>query len=106
LATKLSNVPLTTITNFSAYLFLVTTPGKHTGWIGLSTKRTNSIIIALKSLQTQTKLVGPTPSDGFIHTDAGGTLNRASLLSHGLKLMQLIALILNSLVLAVFWFLQ
>ncbi|KAI2498781.1 hypothetical protein MHU86_15737 [Fragilaria crotonensis] len=29
---------LTTATNYSAYLFIVTTPGKLTGWIGLPTK--------------------------------------------------------------------
>jgi hypothetical protein len=35
---------LTTSTNYSAYLFIVTTPGKLTGWIGLPTDSTTSII--------------------------------------------------------------
>jgi hypothetical protein len=34
---------LTTSTNYSAYLFIVTTPGKLTGWIGLPTESTTSI---------------------------------------------------------------
>ncbi len=61
---------LTTNTNFSAYLFIVTTPGKLTGWIGLPTKSTNSIITALKSWLTQTELLGQTQSVRFIRTDA------------------------------------
>jgi hypothetical protein len=43
---------ITTTTNFSAYLFIVTTPGKLTGWIGLPTESTASIITALKSYST------------------------------------------------------
>jgi hypothetical protein len=39
---------LTTSTNYSAYLFIVTIPGKLTGWIGLPTESTTSIITALK----------------------------------------------------------
>jgi hypothetical protein len=38
---------LTTSTNYSGFLFIVTTPGKLTGWIGLPTKSTTSIITAL-----------------------------------------------------------
>jgi hypothetical protein len=37
----------------SAYLFIVTTPGKLTGWIGIPTESTASIITALKSWLTQ-----------------------------------------------------
>ena len=39
-----SRFGLTTLTNYSAYLFIVTTPGKLTGWIGLQTESTASII--------------------------------------------------------------
>ncbi|KAI2508344.1 hypothetical protein MHU86_6018 [Fragilaria crotonensis] len=49
---------LTTNTNFSAYLFIVTTPGKLTGWIGLPTESTASIITALKQWLTDTELLG------------------------------------------------
>ncbi len=38
---------LTTSTSFSTYLFIVTTPGKFTGWIGLPTESTASILTAL-----------------------------------------------------------
>ena len=62
---------LTTNTNFSAYLFIVTTPGKLTGWIGLPTESTASITTALKSWLTQTELLGRTQSVRFIRTDAG-----------------------------------
>ena len=62
---------LTTNTNFSAYLFIVTTPGKLTGWIGLPTESTASIIIALKQWLTDTELLGRTHSVRFIRTDAG-----------------------------------
>ncbi|KAI2508281.1 hypothetical protein MHU86_6086 [Fragilaria crotonensis] len=53
---------LTTNTNFSAYLFIVTTPGKLTGWIGLPTESTASIITALKQWLTDTELLGRTQS--------------------------------------------
>jgi hypothetical protein len=53
---------LTTSTNYSAYLFIVTTPGKLTGWIGLPTESTTSIITALKQWLTQNSLAGPNPS--------------------------------------------
>ena len=61
---------LTTSTNFSAYLFIVTTPGKLTGWIGLQTESTSSILIALKTWLTQSELLGRTQSVRFIRTDA------------------------------------
>ena len=48
---------LITATYYSAYLFIVTTPGKLTGWIGLPTESTASIITALKSWLTQTELL-------------------------------------------------
>jgi hypothetical protein len=44
---------LTTSTNYSAYLFIVTTPCKLTGWIGLPTESTASIITALKQSLTE-----------------------------------------------------
>jgi hypothetical protein len=53
---------LTTNTNFSAYLFIVTTPGKLTGWVGLPTESTTSIIATLKSWLTHTELLGRTQS--------------------------------------------
>ena len=62
---------LTTATNYSAYLFIVITPGKLTGWKGLQTESTASIITALKSWLTQTELLGRTQSVCFIRTDAG-----------------------------------
>ncbi|KAI2498241.1 hypothetical protein MHU86_16268 [Fragilaria crotonensis] len=49
---------LTTSTNYSAYLFIVTTPGKLTGWIGLPTESTLSILTALQSWLTQSELLG------------------------------------------------
>jgi hypothetical protein len=65
---------ITTATNFSAYLFIVTTPGKLTDWIGLPTKNTASIITVLKSWLIQTELLGSTKSVRFIHNDAGSAL--------------------------------
>ena len=62
---------LTTNTNFSAYLFIFSTPGKLTGWIGLPTENTASIITTLKSWLTNTELHGRTQSVRFIRTDAG-----------------------------------
>jgi hypothetical protein len=62
---------LTTNTNYSAYLFRVTTPGKLTRWIGLPTERTTFIIIALKQWLTDSKLLGHTQSVRFICTDTG-----------------------------------
>ena len=61
---------LTTVTNYSAHLFVVTTPGKLTGWIGLPTESTASIITGLKSGLTQTELLGQTNSVRFIRTNA------------------------------------
>ena len=81
---------LTTNTNFSAYLFIVTTPGKLTGWIGLPTESTNSIITALKSWLTQTELLGRTQSVRFIRTDAGTAFTSAKFIAEctnlGIKL--------------------
>jgi hypothetical protein len=57
-----SLVWLTTNINYSVYLFIVTTPGKLTGWIGLPTESTTSIIIALKQWLTDTELIGRTQS--------------------------------------------
>jgi hypothetical protein len=52
--------------NFSAYLFIVTTPGKLTGWTGLPTESTASILTALQSWLTQSELLGRTKSVRFI----------------------------------------
>ncbi len=62
---------LNNATYYSAYLFIVNTPGKMTGWIGLPTESTASIITALKSWFTQTELLGQTNSICFICTEAG-----------------------------------
>jgi hypothetical protein len=81
---------LTTNTNYSAYLFIVTTPGKLTGWIGLPTESTASIITALKSWLTQTELLGRTQSVRFIRTDAGTAFTSAKFITEctnlGIKL--------------------
>jgi hypothetical protein len=61
---------ITTARNYSAYLNIVTTPWKLTGWIGLPTESTESIITALKSWLTQTELLGQTKSARFICTNA------------------------------------
>jgi hypothetical protein len=52
---------ITTAANYSAYLFIITTSGKLTGWIRLQTESTASIITALKSWLTQTELLGQKP---------------------------------------------
>jgi hypothetical protein len=72
---------ITTATNYSAYLFIVTTPGKLTGWIGLPTESTASIITALKSWLTQTELLGRTKSVRFIRTDAGSAFTSAKFIA-------------------------
>ena len=72
---------LTTAANYSAYLFIVTTPGKLTGWIGLPTESTASIITALKSWLTQTELLGQTQSICFICTDAGSALTSSKFIT-------------------------
>ncbi|KAI2496549.1 Reverse transcriptase (RNA-dependent DNA polymerase) [Fragilaria crotonensis] len=72
---------LTTNTNFSAYLFIVTTPGKLTGWIGLPTESTASIITALKQWLTDTELLGRTQSVRFIRTDAGSAFTSTKFIS-------------------------
>ena len=72
---------LTTSTNFSAYLFIVTTPGKLTGWVGLPTESTNSILTALTTWLTNTELLGRTHSVRFIRTDAGSAFTSASFIT-------------------------
>ena len=72
---------LTTSTNFSAYLFIVTTPGKLTGWIGLQTESTSSILTALQSWLTQSELLGRTQSVRFIRTDAGTAFTSAKFIA-------------------------
>ncbi|KAI2494629.1 Reverse transcriptase (RNA-dependent DNA polymerase) [Fragilaria crotonensis] len=69
---------------------IVTTPGKLTGWIGLPTESTTSIITALKSWLTQTELLGHTKSVRFIRTDAGSAFTSAKFITEcthlGIKL--------------------
>jgi hypothetical protein len=55
-------------TNYSAFLFIVTTPGKLTGWIGHSTESTNSFIIALTQWLSDIELLGGIQSVQFIRT--------------------------------------
>ncbi|KAI2491247.1 NB-ARC domain [Fragilaria crotonensis] len=64
----------------STYLFIVTTPGKLTGWIGLPTESTTSILIALKQWLTDTELLG-TQSVRFIRTDAGSAFTSTKFIS-------------------------
>jgi hypothetical protein len=68
---------LTTSTNYSAYACIVTTPGKLTGWVGLPTESTASIITALKSWLTQTELLGQTKSVWYICTNAQSAFTSA-----------------------------
>ncbi|KAI2495495.1 Reverse transcriptase (RNA-dependent DNA polymerase) [Fragilaria crotonensis] len=81
---------LTDVYYIEAYLFIVTTPGKLTGWIGLPTESTTSIITALKSWLTQTELLGRTKSVRFIRTDAGSAFTSAKFITEctnlGIKL--------------------
>ena len=81
---------LTTATNYSAYLFIITTPGKLTGWIGLPTESTASIITDLKSWLTQTELLGRTQSMHFIYTEVGSALTSSKFITEcnnlGMKL--------------------
>ncbi len=72
---------LTTATNCSAYLFIVTNPGKFTGWIQLQTESTAAIITALKSWLTQTELLCQTKSVRFIRTDAGSAFTSAKFIA-------------------------
>ncbi|KAI2503797.1 NB-ARC domain [Fragilaria crotonensis] len=65
----------------STYLFIVTTPGKLTGWIGLPTESTTSILIALKQWLTDTELLGRTQSVRFIRTDAGSAFTSTKFIS-------------------------
>jgi hypothetical protein len=66
-------VGLTTRTNFSTYLFIVTTPDKLlSGWIGLPTESTASFLAAQQTWLTLSKLLGHRMQ--FLHliqTDAG-----------------------------------
>jgi hypothetical protein len=72
---------LTTKTNFLAYQFIVTTSGKLTGWIGLPTESTTSIITALKQLLTDTELLGRTQSVRAIRTDTGSAFTSTKFIS-------------------------
>jgi hypothetical protein len=72
---------ITTATNYSAYLFIVTTPGKLTGWIGLPTESTASIITALKSWLTQIELLDQTKSVRFIRTDTRSAFTSAKFIA-------------------------
>ena len=62
---------LTTATNFSAELFVVTTPGKLTDWIGLPTESIASIITTLKFWLTQAEMLCQTKSVHLVCSYAG-----------------------------------
>jgi len=62
---------ITSNTSFPAYLFVVATPGKYTGMIGLPEESSDAISTALKSWLTQTRLLGRTNKASYIRTDAG-----------------------------------
>jgi hypothetical protein len=72
---------LTSSTNHSAYLYIVSTSGKLTGWICLPLESTASIIIALKQWLTDTELLGRTHSVWFIHTDTGSAFTSTKFIS-------------------------
>jgi hypothetical protein len=71
----------TTATTYSAFLFIVTTPGDLTGLIGLPTESTAFIKTALKSWLKQTKLLGQTKSSCFILTNAGSAFTSAKFIT-------------------------
>lgn len=62
---------LTANTNFSAYLFIVATPGKLVGWVGLQEESSEEILRALRSWLIDTEKLGRTHRVRFIRSDAG-----------------------------------
>jgi hypothetical protein len=52
-----------------------------TGWVGLPTESTASIITALKSWLTQTELLGQTKYVRFTRTDAGSAFSSAKFIA-------------------------
>jgi hypothetical protein len=62
---------LTAATNYSAYLFIVATPGKLVGWVGLQEESTEALLAGLKSWLVETEQLGRKHKVRFIRTDAG-----------------------------------
>jgi hypothetical protein len=61
---------LTAATNFTANLFIVATPGKRVGWIGLVQEELSmAIIAALKSWLVDTEQLGRKHNIRFIRAD-------------------------------------
>ncbi len=74
---------LTTNTNYSAYLFIITAPGKLTGWIGLPSESTTSITIVLKQWLIDTELLGRIQAVHFIRTDTRSAFTSTKFISKG-----------------------
>jgi hypothetical protein len=72
---------LTTTTNFSAYLFIVATPGKLVGWVGLPKESSEAIVHGLKSWLLLTEQLGRKQSVRFIRTDAGTAFTSESFIN-------------------------
>jgi len=62
---------ITESTNFEYYLFIVATPGRYCGWVGLRSNHSSSIFEALRTWLTETTLLGRVDDVRFIRTDAG-----------------------------------
>ena len=73
---------ITTQSNFSAYLFIVVTPGKLVGWIGLDGESTRDIIKALDKWLVHTQLHGRVNSARIIRADAGSAFTSEKFIRH------------------------
>jgi len=62
---------ITETTNWEYYLFLVATPGRYCGWVGLPSNHSSSLFTALQTWLTDTTLLGRINDVRFIRTDAG-----------------------------------
>jgi hypothetical protein len=62
---------LTAATNYTAYLFIVATPGKLVGWVGLPEESSTAILAGLKSWLVETEQLGRKHRIRFIRADAG-----------------------------------
>ena len=62
---------LTTDTNFSAYLFIVATPGRYIGWQGTHLESSLGLFTALQKWLTRTQLLGRVNDICLIRADAG-----------------------------------
>ena len=62
---------ITESTNYEYYLFIVATPGRYCGWLGLTSNHSSTIFDALQKWLTDTSLLGRVNDVRFIRTDAG-----------------------------------